>query len=74
MPDYIAKKNAIAANVEVLGDLLKSAYETVAHADAAIRLGDRNQAIGALVGLDSKLEDALALYRASIAIHRSRRA
>ena len=70
MTNDIAKK-AIAANISALGDLLKSAYETVADADTAIQLGEQNQAIGAMLDLNRQLEDALALYRAAIALHRA---
>ena len=64
-------KKAIAANIEALADILKSAYETAAHADTAMRMGEQNQAIGTMLDLDRQIEDALALHRASIALHRA---
>jgi hypothetical protein len=71
-PDLI--KKAIAANIEALGELLEKALTRTAEADAAIRQGEQNQAIGAMLDLDQDLEYALALYRAAIALHRAGRA
>jgi len=39
----------------------------------AIQQGEQNQAIGAILDLEKDLEDALALYRAAIALHRAGR-
>lgn len=66
-------KKAIAANIEALGEMLHTAIDRVAEADAAIRQDEQNQAIGAILDLDRKLEDALALYRAALALHRAGR-
>lgn len=67
-------QKAIAANIEALCQLLENAMLTVSEAGDAIEQGEQNQAIGAMLDLDRDLEDALALYRAAIALHRARRA
>ena len=67
-------KKAIAANIEAFRQLLADAAITAAEAFQAIEAGEQNQAIGAILGLESKLEDALALYRAAVALHRTGRA
>lgn len=67
-------KKAIAANIEALGAILDDARLNLSQARAGIDAHDQNQAIGAMLDLDRKLEDALALYRAAIALHRAGRA
>lgn len=62
--------NAITANIRILGDMLEDAMLRVSVAGDAILQGEQNQAIGAMLDLDKDLEDAIALYRASIALHR----
>jgi glycerol-3-phosphate dehydrogenase len=66
-------KKAIAANIEALGAIIDDARLNLSQARAAIDDGEQNQAIGALLDIDRKLEDALALYRAAIALHRAGR-
>ena len=66
-------KKAIAANIEALRQLLADAVITASEGFQAIQQGEQNQAIGAILGLDSKLEDALALVRAAVALHRTGR-
>jgi hypothetical protein len=63
-------KKAIAANIEALHQLLADAEITASEGFQAIQQGEQNQAIGAILGLENKLEDALALVRAAIALHR----
>jgi hypothetical protein len=67
-------KKAISANIEALRQLLADAVITASEGFQAIQQGEQNQAIGTILGLDSKLEDALALYRAAVALHRTGRA
>jgi hypothetical protein len=71
-PD-LAKK-AIAANIAALGDLLDTARLRASEASKAIAEGEQNQAIGTLIDIYQMLENALALYRAAIALHRAGRA
>lgn len=61
---------AIAANIEAMRQLLMDAALKASEGFQAIQQGEQNQAIGAILNLDQDLEDALALYRASIALHR----
>jgi len=67
-------RKAIAANIEVMGELLLDAVQKVGIADEAISKGEQNQAIGAMHNIEQDLEYALALYRAAIALHRAGRA
>jgi hypothetical protein len=66
-------KNAIAANIHALSQLLEDAMLRSCEAGEAINQGEQNQAIGGLLDLDQKLQDALALYRAAVALHRTGR-
>jgi hypothetical protein len=68
----IAKK-AIAANIQALADTLRAAVDRIAEAELAIRQDEYNQAIGSIIDLDERLETALALYRAALALHRAGR-
>jgi len=63
-------KHAIGANIGALGDMLRSAVRRAEEAEDAIVQGEQNQAIGTILNLDEYLENALALYRAAIALHR----
>jgi hypothetical protein len=67
-------KKAIAANIEAMRQILTDAVIRASEAFQAIQAGEQNQAIGAMLGLDRALEDALALYRAAVALHRTGRA
>lgn len=60
---------AIATNLEVLQKLLLDAATRSAEASAAINQGERNTAIGCLLGLEEILANATALYRAAISLH-----
>ena len=66
-------KKAIAANIEALDQMLADMATRVAEAYQAIEAGEQNQAVGTILGLDQELEDALALYRAAIALHKGGR-
>jgi hypothetical protein len=71
-PD-LAKK-AIAANIEAMRQHLVDCVLKASEAFQAIQAGEQNQAVGVMLDLDRDLEDALALYRAAIALHRAGRA
>lgn len=64
---------AIAANLEALEQLLYEANVRASEAVATIQQGERNGAIGAVLGLDQTLDAARALYSAAIALHRTAR-
>ena len=63
---------AIAANVEALDWLVNEAAARTTEAHAYLRRGDRNAAIGTILDIDVMLTDAIALYRATVALHRRR--
>jgi hypothetical protein len=67
-------KKAIAANIEAMRQMLMDAVLLASEAFQAIQADEQNQAIGAMWDLDRDLEDALALYRAAVALHRTGRA
>jgi hypothetical protein len=71
--DTSLKNAAILANLSALRMTLAGALERAADAENAIKLGEVNQAIGAVHGLDTMLQDATALYAAALALHRSGR-
>jgi hypothetical protein len=63
---------AIAANFAALNDLLTSAADRSAHAHEFAQTGDCNSAIGAVLDLNSILDDAIALYNAALVLHRTK--
>jgi hypothetical protein len=67
-------KKAIAANIEALRAHLSDCFLLSSEAFQAIKEGEQNQAIGYILDFDRKLGDALALYRAAVALHRTGRA
>ena len=67
-------KKAIAANIEALRAQLSECFILSSEAFQAIKEGEQNQAIGTILDFDRKLEDALAFYRAAVALHRTGRA
>lgn len=69
-----SERKAIAATIEALRQHLLDSAVIVSEAFQAIQKGEQNQAIGSMYDLDDRLEAALALYRAAIALHRTRRA
>ena len=64
-------KKAIAANIEALRAQLSDCFLLSSEAFQAIQQGEQNQAIGTILDFDRKLGDALALYRAAVALHRT---
>jgi hypothetical protein len=68
--DTTIKNAAILANLSALRMTLTIALERAADAENAIKLGEVNQAIGAVHGIDTMLQDAAALYAAALALHR----
>jgi hypothetical protein len=64
-------KKAIAANIEALRAHLSDCFLLSSEAFQAIKEGEQNQAIGTILGLDRKLEDALAFCRAAVTLHRN---
>jgi hypothetical protein len=66
-------KNAIAANIAAMHEVLAASAARTAEAYQAIEAGEQNQAVGTMLGLDRELENALALYRAAIALHQGER-
>jgi hypothetical protein len=67
-------KKAIAANIEALRAQLSDCFLLSSEAFQAIQQGEQNQAIGYILDFDRMLGDALALYRAAVALHRTGRA
>jgi len=67
------KQNAIAANLAAMSEMLAVAAARAAEAHQVMQAGEQNQAVGTVMGLDRELEDALALYRAAIALHKGGR-
>lgn len=63
---------AIGANLEALHGLLIEAVRHSAQGCDHIQRDECNGAIGAVVCLETMLDDAKALYRAAIALHRLR--
>lgn len=62
--------NAIAANLEAMESLLYEANARASEAVASARQGQRNMAIGAVVGIESLLTDVRSLYGAAISLQR----
>lgn len=61
---------AIAANIQALAVLLRQAADRATEAAQAIEAGERNQAIGTILGLEEMIAAAGALHGAAIALHR----
>jgi hypothetical protein len=68
--DRTIKEAAILANLSALRATLAGALERATDAENAVKLGEINQAIGAVHGLDTMLQGATALYAAALALHR----
>lgn len=64
------KTQAVTANLKALQALLAVAANQSRDACLASQCGEHNQAIGTVLGLDTILEDAKALYGAAIVLHR----
>lgn len=63
-------ETAITANLKSLAEILADVATRAAEAAEAMEAGERNQAIGAAIGIDDDLRTALALHGAAIALHR----
>lgn len=70
--DQPTKNAAILASISALRAILADALERATAAENAIHAGEANQAIGAALGLDEPLQEAIALYTAARVIHRRR--
>jgi len=68
----MAKIAAIAANLAALNDVMTTAAKRSAEAHELAQSAEVNGAIGALLDLDSILDDAKTLYGAALALHRSK--
>lgn len=64
------KIEAITANLKALQALLAAAAKQSEEASLLMQKGERNAAIGAVLGLDAILDDAKGLYGAAIVLHR----
>lgn len=65
-----ANAEAITANLRSLQVLLAAAATRSSEAYVLSQRGEFNQAIGTVLGLDTILDDAKALYGAAIVLHR----
>lgn len=70
MTDETIIINAIAANLEAMESLLYEANTRASEAVASARQGQRNMAMGAVIGIESLLTDVRALYGAAISLQR----
>ena len=68
--DTALKNAAILANLSALRMTLAGALERAEDAENAVKLGEINQAIGAVHGIDTMLQDAAAFHAAALALHR----
>ena len=71
--DTAIKNTAILANLYALRMTLAGALKRAEDAENAVKSGEINQAIGAVHGIDTMLQDAAALYAAALALHRQGR-
>lgn len=72
MNDDKIRTEAIAANLEALERLLKEAACRGGEGRDKFQQGQRNGAIGGIIGLEDILADAAALYRVIMLLHRRR--
>jgi hypothetical protein len=72
MTDEDITNKAIAANLEALERLLYNAHVCASEAVVAMKLGERNGAIGAALYIEDMLKQAAALHGAAVALHRGR--
>lgn len=64
------KTQAITANLKALHALLAVAAKQSADAHLLSQSGERNEVIGAVLGLDATLDDVKVLYSAAIVLLR----
>ena len=66
------RTTAISANLAALHRLLTRAMTMTAEGCERIHQGERNGAIGAVLNIDAILDEAKAIYAATLALHRSK--
>jgi hypothetical protein len=66
------RRPAIAASLYDLTGILDASVATLCEAQISLETGEQNAAIGAILDLDSRLADAIALHRAILVLHRYR--
>lgn len=71
--ELTTKVAAIVANLAALNEVTTTVAERCAEAHELAESGECNGAIGALLDLDSILDEAKALYDVALALHRSKR-
>ena len=64
------RHTAIAANIDALASILCNAFGNATQAREHMSLGQRNAAIGNIIDVEQSLNDAVALLRAALALHR----
>jgi hypothetical protein len=64
---------AITANLRKMHELLLMAINQSSLAEDPLKRGELSEAFGALIGLDSLLEEARTLHRAAALLHQWRR-
>ncbi len=64
---------AIKANLRKMHELLLIAINQSCLAEEPLGRGELSQTFGALIGIDSTLEEARTLYRAAVLLHQWRR-
>ena len=65
-----ATEQAIALNLQMIEEMLRDAHAQAMEALGYMSEGNRNAAIGTIIGLDQILADARAIQTAAIALHR----
>ena len=66
----VERHTGIAVNLTELDRVLLDAADRSAQARELIQTGNSDGAIGALLDMEGALDDAKALYRAALALHR----
>lgn len=65
-----ATEQAISMNLSMLEAMLRIAHAQAVEAIGHMNEGNRNAAIGTIVGIDQTLADARAIQTAAVALHR----
>lgn len=65
-------RDGVRACLNALHPLLEQAEADAAEACGYVARGEQNMAVGTLVTLEGQLERAMVLYKAAIALHRSK--
>jgi hypothetical protein len=66
------KKIALAGIISEMARILADSAAAAAEAEEAINRGERDLAVGALLGIDAAIQAIGPLYAATISLHRSR--